>query len=158
FVLLMTWWAFLYAFVVFPWMYAVPSESQYNYNYDLVTHIQNMVIVGGLAYLWLRAKGAWRLVYANLFGGAAMYMLSSLTINVAISLNRYHTGSLYDLPLISSFLWFAFAGLVAYRNKAALDVSFEEEAEPDTSQAPGERTLASRLAMAAVISLPIFAI
>jgi len=60
FVLLLTWWAFLYAFVVFPWMYAVPSESQYNYNYDLVTHIQNMVIVGGLGYLWLRARGAWR--------------------------------------------------------------------------------------------------
>jgi len=39
-------------------MYAVPSESQYNYNYDLVTHIQNMVIVGGLGYLWLRARGA----------------------------------------------------------------------------------------------------
>src|SRR3954469_7753812 len=67
FILLLTWWTFLYAFVVFPWMYAVPSESQYNYNYDLVTHIQNMVIVGGLGYLWLRAKGAWRLVYANLF-------------------------------------------------------------------------------------------
>jgi len=157
FVLLLTWWTFLYAFVVFPWMYAVPSESQYNYNYDLVTHIQNMVIVGGLAYLWLRAKGAWRLVYANLFGGATMYMLSSLTINVAISLNKYSTGSLYDLPLISSFLWFAFAGLIAYRNRAALDIPSDEDVEADATK-PGQRTLASRLAMAAVISLPIFAI
>jgi signal transduction histidine kinase len=157
FVLLLTWWTFLYAFVVFPWMYAVPSESQYNYNYDLVTHIQNMVIVGGLGYLWLRAKGAWRLVYANLFGGATLYMLSSLTINVAISLNKYTTGSLYDLPLISSFLWFAFAGLIAYRNRAALDVPSEEDAEANPSK-PAERTLASRLAMAAVISLPVFAI
>jgi signal transduction histidine kinase len=157
FVLLLTWWTFLYAFVVFPWMYAVPSESQYNYNYDLVTHIQNMVIVGGLGYLWLRSKGAWRLVYANLFGGATMYMLSSLTINVAISLNKYSTGSLYDLPLISSFLWFAFAGLIAYRNRAALDAPFAEDVEADLNK-PAERTLASRLAMAAVISLPVFAI
>jgi signal transduction histidine kinase len=157
FVLLLTWWTFLYAFVVFPWMYAAPSEAQYNFNYDLVTHIQNMVIVGGLGYLWLRAKGAWRLVYANLFGGATMYMLSSLTINVAISLNKYSTGSLYDLPLISSFLWFAFAGLIAYRNQAALDAPSEYEDEGDSGK-PGERTLASRLAMAAVISLPVFAI
>jgi signal transduction histidine kinase len=157
FVLLLTWWAFLYAFVVFPWMYAVPSEPQYNFNYDFVTNIQNMVIVGGLGYLWLRAKGAWRLVYANLFGGATMYMLSSLTINVAISLKKYTTGSLYDLPLISSFFWFAFAGLIAYRNRAALDVPSDQDVEAESTK-PGQRTLASRLAMAAVISLPVFAI
>src|SRR5450755_2414010 len=58
FVLLLTWWAFLYVFVVFPWMYAVPSEPQYNFNYDLVANIQNMVIVAGLAALWLRSTGA----------------------------------------------------------------------------------------------------
>jgi signal transduction histidine kinase len=159
FLLLLAWWTFLYIFVVFPWMYASPSESQYNYDYDLVTHIQNLVIVGGLGYLWLRAKGAWRLVYANLFGGATMYMLSSLTINVAISLNRYFTGSLYDLPLISSFMWFAFAGLVAYRNRAALDApSEEDDNDAEASKPAGQRTMASRLAMAAVISLPVFAI
>ena len=35
FVSLFTWWTFLYVFVVFPWMYALPSEAQYNFNYDL---------------------------------------------------------------------------------------------------------------------------
>src|SRR6266403_575147 len=107
FVSLFIWWTFLYVFVVFPWMYAVPSEAQYNFNYDLVANIQNMVIVAGLGVLWLRSKGAWRLVYGNLFGGATLYLLSSVTINVAISLHRYSTGSLYDLPLVSSFLWLA---------------------------------------------------
>src|ERR1700732_20539 len=121
FVLLLTWWTFLYAFVVFPWMYATPSESQYNYNFDMVSNVQNMVIVIGLGMLWLRSKGAWRLVYANLFGSAAMYMLSSLTINVAISLKKYSTGSLYDLPLISSFLWFGLAGVIAYLKRGELD-------------------------------------
>jgi signal transduction histidine kinase len=158
FVLLLTWWTFLYAFVVFPWMYAAPSEAQYGYNFDIVTNIQNMVIVGGLAYLWLRAKDAWRLVYGNLFGSAAMYMISSLVINVAITQNKYHTGTLYDLPLISSFLWFAFAGLLAYRNKAALEIPSEQEEQADFTKPDRERTLASRLAMAAVISLPVFAI
>ena len=157
FVSLFTWWTFLYIFVVFPWMYALPSEAQYNFNYDLVANVQNMVIVGGLAALWLRSKGAWRLVYANLFGAATLYMLSSLTINVAITLHRYSTGSPYDLPLISSFLWFAFAGLVAYRNRAELDALGEEEAEGDASKRFGERTWASQLAMVAVLSLPFFA-
>ena len=158
FVSLFTWWTFLYVFVVFPWMYALPSEGQYNFNYDLVTHIQNMVIVAGLAALWLRSKGAWRLVYANLFGAAALYMLSSLTINVAITLHRYSTGSVYDLPLISSFLWFAFAGLVAYRNRAALDGPGDQEEEGGAGKSFGERTWASRLAMVAVLSLPLFAV
>jgi signal transduction histidine kinase len=156
FVSLFTWWTFLYIFVVFPWMYALPSEGQYNFNYDLVSNVQNMVIVGGLAALWLRSKGAWRLVYANLFGAATLYLLSSLTINVAISLHRYATGSLYDLPLISSFLWLAFAGLIAYRNRSALDAPGEQEEGEGTLF--GERTWASRLAMAAVLSLPFFAI
>src|ERR1700683_362915 len=158
FVSLFTWWTFLYIFVVFPWMYALPSEAQYNFNYDLVANVQNMVIVGGLAALWLRSKGAWRLVYANLFGAATLYMLSSLTINVAITLHRYSTGSPYDLPLISSFLWLAFAGLVAYRNRADLEPTEDEEAEYKGDAAGRERNWASRLAMAAALSLPLFAI
>ncbi len=157
FVSLLTWWTFLYVFVVFPWMYALPSEAQYNFNYDLITNIQNMVIVAGLAYLWLRSKGAWRLVYANLFGAATLYMLSSLTINVAITLHRYSTGSPYDLPLVSSFLWLAFAGLVAFRNRAELEPT--EDDDPNSGDAAiRERNWASRLAMVAALSLPLFAI
>jgi len=157
FVSLLTWWTFLYVFVVFPWMYALPSEAQYNFNYDLITNIQNMVIVAGLAYLWLRSKGAWRLIYANLFGAAALYMLSSLTINVAITLHRYSTGSPYDLPLVSSFLWLAFAGLVAYRNRADLEPAADDEPSGADATSRG-RNWASRLAMVAAISLPLFAI
>jgi hypothetical protein len=156
FVLLLTWWTFVYAFIVFPWMYAIPSEGQYNYNFDLITNIQNMVIVIGLGVLWLKARGAWRVVYANLFGGAAMYLLSSLVINVAISLNKYSTGNLYDLPLISSFLWFALAGVIAYLNRAELDSPQGTGADGD--EKPREGPWSARLAMAAVISLPLFAI
>jgi len=158
FVSLLSWWTFLYIFVVFPWMYALPSEAQYNFNYDLISNIQNMVIVGGLAYLWLRSKGAWRLVYANLFGAATLYMLSSVMINVAISTHRYSTGSPYDLPLVSSFLWLALAGFIAYRNRAALESSGDEEPAAPPDNFLGDRTWASRLAMAAAISLPLFAI
>jgi signal transduction histidine kinase len=156
FVLLLTWWTFVYAFVVFPWMYATPSESQYNYNFDMISNVQNMVIVIGLGVLWLRSKGAWRLVYANLFGSAAMYMLSSLTINVAITMKKYSTGNLYDLPLVSSFLWFGLAGVIAYLKRGELDNTQEGSADGDDRAREGRWS--AWMAMAAVISLPVFAI
>jgi hypothetical protein len=156
FVLLLSWWVFLYAFTVLPWMYAEPTLGQYNFTYDLITNIQNLVTVAGFGVLWLQGRGAWRNVYANLFCADVLYMLSSLTINVGISLNLYHTGSLYDLPLVASFLWFASAGLIAYQNSSLLDEA--AEAPSDGEQKKSESILASRLALAAVVSLPAFAI
>jgi signal transduction histidine kinase len=158
FILLLSWWIFLYAFVVLPWMYAEPNLGQYNYTYDLVTNVQNMVTVVGLGALWLQSRGAWRTVYANLFGGESMYMVSSLMINVAISLKRYYTGSIYDLPLLASFLWFAAAGLIAYKSGNALDDNSNSSPSDIPEKKKGESIIASRLAMAAVVSLPAFAI
>ena len=157
FVLLLSWWVFLYAFMVLPWMYAEPTLGQYNFTYDLITNIQNMVTVVGFGALWLEGRGAWRTVYAHLFGANVMYMLSSLTINVAITQNRYHTGSLYDLPLVAAFLWFAAAGLIAYRLSDRLDEA-SEPAPPEGSDQKQESSVASWLAMAAVVSLPAFAL
>ena len=158
FVLLLSWWVFLYAFMVLPWMYAEPTLGQYNFTFDLITNIQNMVTVAGFGVLWLESRGAWRTVYAHLFGADVMYMLSSLTINVAISLRVYHTGSLYDLPLVAAFLWFAAAGLIAYKNSRLLDDSSEPAPPEGSEHRRGESIVASRLAMAAVVSLPAFAL
>jgi signal transduction histidine kinase len=91
-----------------------------------------------------------------LFGGATIYMLSSLAINVAISLKKYFTGSLYDLPLIASFLWFGLAGVIAYQNRERLDDRSEEAARYGESS--NEGVWPARLAMAAVITLPLFAL
>jgi signal transduction histidine kinase len=157
-VLLFTWWTFLYAFAVLPWIYASPMVAQYNYNYNLLANIQNMVIVGGLASLWLTSSGVWRIVYANLFGGATLYLLTSLVINVAIAGGRYYTGSLYDLPLLSHFLWLALAGVIAYQNRSKLDAPSENAYDSDPDSTSEENVWAARLAMAAVISLPVFAI
>jgi signal transduction histidine kinase len=158
FVLLLTWWTFLYAFAVLPWIYASPMAAQYNYNYNLLANIQNMVIVGGLAALWLTSGGVWRIVYANLFGGATLYLLASLVINVAIPAGRYYTGSLYDLPLLSHFLWLALAGVIAYQYRDRLDAPSENAYDSDSDSFSEENVWPARLAMAAVISLPIFAI
>ncbi|MGB7282518.1 MAG: ATP-binding protein [Candidatus Acidiferrum sp.] len=155
---LLTWWIFLYIFIVLPWMYAVPLLAQYNYNYILLQHIENLIIIAGFGYLCLKSSGAWRVVYAHLFGASTMYMLSSLTINVALEFNRYYTGSLYDLPLVSSFLWFALAGVIAYQKRDALDAPSGDGFDPDARSFRGESVVPARLAMTAVISLPLFAI
>src|SRR6267143_63730 len=151
-------WTYFYAFAVLPWLYASPSVEQYNYNYNLLANIQNMVIVAGWGALWLGSRGAWRFVYANLFGASAAYLLSSLTINVAIANNRYYTGSLYDLPLLPHFLWFALAGVIAYQYLDKLDAPSGNATDSDADSTLDESVWPARFAMAAVISLPIFAI
>ena len=159
FVLLLIWWTFLYIFSVLPWIYATPSVGPYNHNFNIVTNVQNMVVVVGLGSLWLQARGAWRTVYANLFGAATLYMLSSLALDVASDLKEYYTGSFYDLPIISSFLWFGLAGAIAYQLRDKLDAPAVDFFESESDSNPDERSVwASRLAMAAVMSLPIFAI
>ena len=158
FVLLFIWWTYLYAFAVLPWLYASPSIEQYNFNYNLLANIQNMMIVAGWGALWLGSRGAWRIVYANLFGASAAYLLSSLTINVAIANHRYYTGSLYDIPLLSSFLWFAFSGQIAYQYRDKLDAPSGNASDSDSDSSLDEGLWPARFAMAAVISLPLFAI
>jgi len=158
FALLLSWWIFLYVFIVLPWMYAVPSAAEYNYNYIWLHNASNFIIVAGFGYLWFRSAGAWRVVYAHLFGASTMYMLSSLAINVALGFNLYYTGSLYDIPLITSFLWFVFAGVIAYQKREALDAPTGDGLDSESDASREESVLPARLAMAAVISLPLFAI
>jgi len=159
FVLLLTWWSFLYVFIVLPWMYATPSLAQYSSNFSLVTSIQNIIIVIGFGLYWLGSQGAWRTVYANLFGASALYMLTSFAFIYAFDHGKYYTGSLYDLPMISVFLWYAIAGILAYTLHGKLDVPQDDyfSSDEDSSSSEGS-AWASRLAMAAVISLPVFAI
>src|SRR5579859_2370326 len=147
---------FLYVYVVMPWLYASPSVAQYNFGYEIVTNIQNTVIVVGLGFLWLRTRGAWRLVYAGLFGGAALQMTASLFINVGINLKTYKTGSWFDLPMLGSFLWYGTAGYIAHMRQSALEAPVES-ANAGEEEPENQTTWATKLAMAAVLSLPIFA-
>ena len=159
FVSLFTWWTFLYIFVVFPWMYALPSEAQYNFNYDLVANVQNMVIVGGLAALVAAVQ---RRVAAGLRESfrrrSTMYMLSSLTINVAITLAQVlHRKSLrsaadFFVPVV------CVGGTHRLPQSGGPGCSVEQRTERRSDKRARKRTWASRLAMAAVLSLPLFAI
>jgi signal transduction histidine kinase len=154
FALLLSWWTFLYVFVVLPWMYATPSVDVYNTNYNILAYVQQSVATAGFAIFWFRSRGAWRKVYFHIFAPTALYMLWSLLINLAIAKNSYYTGSIYDLPLMTVFFWYGLAGFNAFRLRQELDTVPE-----DDPQLSGKDYLwASRFAMVAVFSLPLFAL
>ena len=152
--LLLTWWTFLYVYVVLPWMYATPTLEIYNSNYNTLTYLQNFLIVAGFGIFWLRSRGAWRSVYFHLFAATALYTLDSLATNMAIARNAYFTGSWYDLPMMTAFFWYGMAGVVAFRKRRELDAPMEGEQDRPAK----DYVWATRFAMGAVLSLPLFAL
>src|SRR5277367_4045071 len=158
FTLLLTWWTYFYVYMVLPWLYSTPTLTIYDYNYNIVENVQYLVIVAGFAALALKSRGAWRLVYIHLGGASALYMVSSLITNAAISRDEYYTGSLYDLMLISVFFWYAMAGLIAYQKRKELDAPNEMGMGLETDPEGESNVWATRFAMAAVLSLPLFAL
>jgi len=151
FALLLLWWVYLYTFVVIPWQYVQYDIGLYGERYNALHTIENAVFVLGLAYLWWVTRGTWRIIYGNLFGAALIYLLGSQLINVAIDMNKYATGGLYDLPLVSSFLWIGASGFVAYRLAGSELPPIEEASKP-------EIVWPTRVAMAATVSLPCMAL
>src|SRR6266481_119284 len=158
FALLLTWWTFVYAFFVLPWMYVSYSDALYNYAYNVLNTVQQLVVMVGFGLFWLGTRNAWRTVYAYLFCASALYMLGSLTTNVAISRHDYYTGSWYDLPLLSVFFLYGLAGFVAFQKRKQLDLPADGSISGGAESAGRGNVWASRLAMGAVLSLPLFAL
>jgi signal transduction histidine kinase len=158
FALLLTWWTFAYVFFVLPWMYVSYSGAVYNYAYNVLNTLQQLVVIVGFGIFWLRTRNAWRTVYAYLFCASALYMLSSLASNVAISRHDYYTGSLYDLPLLSVFFVYGMAGFAAFQRSKELDLPSDGSIAGETEGSTRGNAWTARLAMGAVLSLPLFAL
>jgi signal transduction histidine kinase len=148
--LLLVWWTFLYLFFVIPWQHVVLKVDYYDDAFNYLYLVENSILLAGLAALCWTARGAWRRIYCALFFSFALYLLGSTLINMAIDRNQYHTGSLFDVPLVASFAMFGTAGLVAYRASGGAEA-------PETA-ATRNSVWPSRLAMAALASLPLFAL
>ena len=147
FLMLLVWWVFLYAFIIFPDEYVVLSTSVYSPNYDLLYALENMAFLAALGVLASSTRGAWKKIYWNLFLATALYSVISELINAAIARGNYHTGSIYDIGFVASICWFIWAGVLA------LELNPACERVP-----PCERrwmTLAPRFAMLAILSLPV---
>lgn len=147
FVLLMTWWLFLYLFVVIPWQYVHPAEIIYGRSFDLLYVSEQVALAVGLLVVWRRSRGAWRTIYFQFFAASLVYSVASLAASEAIDLHLYYTGSIFDVPLVAAMAWFLRIGFLP------------REMEPDTvSQCQAARGFGiwkARLAMVAVFITPL---
>ena len=148
FVLLLTWWVYLYLFAVIPWQYAQRDELAYGRSLNALYLTEKLVFLAGLGFIWLRSKNGWKTIYAHWFGASLVYALSSYVANWAILRNVYYTGSLYDLPVAASMGWISVVGVLGQ------DLHPQEE----PSQASGRHGVwVARLGMVVILSLPVFA-
>jgi len=115
FLLLLFFWIFLYAYILFPYQYLFWNAAIYNPRFDILYLVENVVLVAVLGASTLRAHGPWRAIYAHLFGASALYGISSTLANVAIDSGTYHNGSIYALAQTASVCWFVWVPLRARR-------------------------------------------
>ena len=148
FAMLLIWWVFLYTFVVVPDEYVHLNSAIYSLNYDRLYVAQSAVFLVTIGVSALRISGYWRRIYGHMFLAGVLYTASSLAINTGIRLGRYYSGSLYDVPFLASILWVIWAGLMRQASQ-----------ESGELQVGRSRWLAwsQRLAMAAIVSLPLLA-
>jgi signal transduction histidine kinase len=145
FFLLLVWWLFLYAFVVFPSQYVSLSVAQYDRSFGPLYSVESGMLVLVMGIAARGAPAAWKKVYLNLMAASALYALGSEAEDLALSHAAYYTGSLYDVVLLGAVCWMAATALSArtWQLKPAVPRSDDKWG-----------AMALRLAMLAMLSLP----
>ena len=113
FVMLLGWWIFLYAFVVFPYQYVRLDIPRYNGYYDDLYLLEHGLLIAALGLAAWTSSGGWRRLYSNLLGGMVVYTVGSQLLNRAINDQRYYSGSLYDVLFILPLAWLGATSLSA---------------------------------------------
>ena len=157
FLMLLVWWVFLYAFIVFPDEYVVLNVALYSPHFDLLYLVENLAMLGVLGILAWKARDAWKEIYWNLFIASGLYTTSSMVTNAAIARGQYHTGSVYDIPFIASICWMIWAALLARKSKPACESAAAEQS-PLADACPATRharhAFSSRDGILGVVSRP----
>ncbi len=113
FSLLLTWWIFVYVYLVIPWQTVLIDEPTYSNNFNVAYLTEKIVLLACLAVLAYTARGGWRHLYGQLLGAGALYASSSYVANWAIGHKTYYSGSIYDIPLTLSMAWMAAPAILA---------------------------------------------
>jgi signal transduction histidine kinase len=150
FLLLMLWWICLYAYFVVPWSVVVNIDTKYNPANAVVVFAGHLAVISTLVVLWWQTKSEWRRFYGIFLLGSCIFAAGGLLQNGALIRGVYYTGSSYD--------WFYGIALsiflVAGRSGAWL-TPLPDDVE---TQQGLRRLWTARLAMLALISLPVLAI
>lgn len=146
FLMLMGWWIFLYAFIVFPHQYVILNTPVYNAHYDRLYGVENGLLLAILIFAAWTSRAGWRRLYLHYLGALAVYAINSQFLDHATPNQSYYSGSLYDIPLIATIAWVVAVSLSA-RKWELTTVPFEIH--------PRWRKLISQTAMLAILSLPV---
>jgi signal transduction histidine kinase len=146
FLTLLGWWIFLYAFIVFPHQYVVVNIPVYDRYYDHLYLLENALLLAVVGFAGLTSVGGWKQVYLHFFGAALIYGVGSQFLDRAVANHTYYSGSPYDIALIGAVVWMAAAALSAREWDLK---TFEPRLSPQW------RKTLPRLAMLAILSLPV---
>jgi signal transduction histidine kinase len=146
FILLMVWWVFLYAFLVFSSQYVALNVAEYDRNFGSLYLVESGVFVIVLGIAARGTSGGWRIIYLNLMAATAIYALDSEAVNMALTKGAYYTGSLYDVPLMGAMSWMAATALSTGEWRLEATASEGEDRWG---------AVALHLAMLAILSLPL---
>ncbi len=144
--LLAAWCMYLYGYFVLTPGAATIASPLFQRHYMELTAAAWLLVAALLGVLWRATQGSWRRLYAHLLGAATLHGVAWLLVRWAMERGDYHPGSLWDLPLLASFLWLGIAGLESYR------------LAPAPVEIPGlvvDHRWSLRLAVAGVVSLPL---
>jgi signal transduction histidine kinase len=145
FLMLLGWWVFLYAFLVFPHQYVVLNANRYSVYYDRLFGLENALLLATLAFAAFTSLGGWRRLYLHYLAAAFLYAINSQFLNRAAAGNILDSGSPNDIPVIGTVAWVAAASL------SAREWDLRTALPP---MQPPWRKILSRLAMLAILSLP----
>ena len=146
FLMLLGWWIFLYAFIVFPHQYVILDVEKYNVDYDGLYAVENALLVGVLILAALTSSGGWRRLYLHFLAASVLYAVNSQLLNRAVAENAYYSGSVYDVPLF---------GMVAWLAGAALSSRHWDLKPVELKLHPRWKSLVPQVAMLAILSLPV---
>jgi signal transduction histidine kinase len=146
FLMLLGWWVFLYAFLVFPHQYVVLNVKRYDVLYDRLFLLENTVLLLVLGFGVLTSSRGWKRFYLHFLLASLVYGVNSQFLDRAVVNGSYYSGSLYDVPLIGCVVWMAAAALSA----RDWDLPVSESKLP-----PRWRKFIPQLAMLAILSLPV---
>jgi len=142
-------WLYVYAFTALPWIAVSPNPQLFTIRRWQAYAGENVVYLSGLAYVYFRSSGAWRRIYAQLMGIAAIHTIGFLVIAAATLQGLFYSGSIYYLPYVVMFLWLATLGVMAQRIPLSPD--------PQQRTHHGGAQWPQWLAIAGVLFVPLLA-
>ena len=149
FLLLASWWIFLYVFTVGPWQFIGLDKAQYQWHFDQLYILENLVLLIGVFAIWARCKNHWKYIYAYLFFIYLIYSMASFVVNYYINNNTFQSGQmiqvLYDIPVVG-LIW-----LALYMLKKPV----ESDTVPESTST--ENPWMARVTIVVLIALPLMA-